>query len=70
MLERYGDNDFIILLLYVNDMLREGPNKEWIQELKTQLAMEFDMKDLGPTKKILRIQIHIDRKDKKVWLSQ
>ena len=47
------DDDFIILLLYVDDMLVIGPNKDWMQELKTQLAREFDMKDLGPANKIL-----------------
>ena len=49
---------FNILLLYVDDMLVEGPNKDRIQELKTQLAREFEMNDLGSTNKILRIQIH------------
>ncbi|RDY13075.1 hypothetical protein CR513_02062, partial [Mucuna pruriens] len=28
------------------------------------------MKDLGPANKILGMQIHRDRKDRKVWLSQ
>jgi len=56
--KRSGDSDFIILLLYVDDMLVVGPNKDQIQELKAQLAREFDMKDLGPTNKILGMQIH------------
>jgi len=37
----------------VDDMLVVGPNKDQIQEMKAQLAREFDMKDLGPTNKIL-----------------
>lgn len=65
-----GDNDFIILLLYVDDMLVAGPNKDRIQELKAQLAKEFDMKDLGPANKILGMQIHRDRNNRKIWLSQ
>ncbi|KAL4337997.1 hypothetical protein AHAS_Ahas12G0166100 [Arachis hypogaea] len=68
--KRSGDNDFIILLLYVDDMLVVGPNKDQIQELKVQLAREFDMKDLGPANKILGMQIHRDKKDRKIWLSQ
>ena len=68
--KRSGDNDFIILLLYVDDMLVVGPNKDQIQELKAQLAREFDMKDLGPANKILGMQIHRDKKDRKIWLSQ
>ena len=64
----FEDNDFIILLLYVNDMLVVGPNKDQIQELKAQLAKEFDMKDLRLANKILGMQINWDRKDRKVWL--
>ena len=54
----FGNNYFIILLLYVDDMLVVGPNKDQVQELKAQLAREFDMKDLGPANKILGMQIH------------
>lgn len=64
------DNDFIILLLYVDDMLIAGPNKGRIQELKAQLAREFEMKDLGPANKILGMQIHRDKNNRKIWLSQ
>jgi hypothetical protein len=51
-----------MLLLYLDDMLVVGPNNDRVQELKEQFAMEFDVKDLGPTKKILGIQIHKTRK--------
>ncbi|KAE8727661.1 hypothetical protein F3Y22_tig00005406pilonHSYRG00056 [Hibiscus syriacus] len=51
--KRSGDNDFLILLLYVDDMLVAGPNKDHIEELKAQLAREFEMKDLGSANKIL-----------------
>ncbi|KAH9672571.1 hypothetical protein KPL70_017783 [Citrus sinensis] len=68
--KRFEDNDFIILLLYVDDMLVAGPNKDRIQELNAQLAREFEMKDLGPVNKILGIQIHRDRNNRKIWLSQ
>ena len=64
-----GSNVFIILLLYVNDMLVAGPNKDRIQELKAQLASEFEMKDLGQANKILGMQIHRDRSNRKIWLS-
>ena len=56
--KRSGDEDFIILLLYVDDMLVASYNKDQVQELKEQLAREFDMKDLGPTNKILGMQIY------------
>ena len=66
----FEENAFIILLLYVDDMLVVGPNKDQVQELKAQLAKEFDMKDLGPANNILGMQIHRDRKDRKICLSQ
>ena len=63
------DDDIIIMLLYVDDMLVIGPNKDRVQELKAQLAREFDIKDLGPTNKILGMQIDRDRSKRKIWLS-
>ena len=68
--KRFDGGDFIILLLYVDDMLVAGPNKDRVQELKAQLAREFDMKDLGSANKILGMQIHRDRDNRKIWLSQ
>ncbi|KAI4299822.1 hypothetical protein L6164_033247 [Bauhinia variegata] len=57
-------------LLYVDNMLVAGPNKDRIKGLKTQLAREFEMKDLGPANKILGMQIHRERNNRKIWLSQ
>ena len=54
----FGDDDFIILLLYVDDMLIVGRNMDKIKELKEQLGMSFAMKDMGPAKQILSL-IHI-----------
>ncbi|KAL3846133.1 hypothetical protein ACJIZ3_003536 [Penstemon smallii] len=68
--KRFGIGNFIILLLYVDDMLVAGPNKDRIKELKAQLAREFEMKDLGPANKILGMQIYRDRNNRKIWLSQ
>ncbi|GJZ97609.1 retrovirus-related pol polyprotein from transposon TNT 1-94 [Tanacetum coccineum] len=64
--KRFGNNDFVILLLYVDDMLVAGPNKYRISKLKAQLAREFEMKDLGPANKILGMQIHRDRVSRKI----
>ncbi|KAL4382962.1 hypothetical protein GQ457_15G015010 [Hibiscus cannabinus] len=35
--KRFGENDFVILQLYVDDMLVAGPNKDHIKELKARL---------------------------------
>ena len=38
--------------------------------LKAQLSRTFEMKDLGAGKHILGMEIHRDRKNGKLWLSQ
>ena len=50
-------NSFIILLLYVDDMLIAGGSKRDIDKLKEELSKEFEMKDLGATKQILGMRI-------------
>ncbi len=54
--------NFIILLLYVDDMLVAGANLEEINNLKKQLSSEFEMKDLGAAKQILEMKISRDEK--------
>ena len=68
--KRFDDGEFIVLLLYVDDMLVAGPNNDRIEVLKAQLAREFEMKDLGAANKILGMQIYRDRNSRKIWLSQ
>ena len=55
--QKLFDDDFVILLLYVDDILIVGRNVSTIDKLKKQLSKSFSMKDLGPTKKILSIRI-------------
>jgi len=59
---KYFENPYIILLLYVNDMLVAGSRTKEIVNLKGQLERNFSMKDLSPAKKILEIRISKDRK--------
>ncbi|GMI87287.1 cysteine-rich RLK (RECEPTOR-like protein kinase) 8 [Hibiscus trionum] len=66
----FSGDDFIILLLNVDDMLIVGRNASRIDKLKQELSKSFAMKDLGPTKQILGIRLTRDRKAKKLWLSQ
>ena len=69
-LKRLENDIFIILVLYVYDMLVKRKIMVKINRLKAQLARTFDMKDLGSSKKILGMDIHRDRKNGKLWLSQ
>ena len=41
---------FIILVLYVDDMLIVSTSMDEINRLKAQMARTFDMKDLGAAK--------------------
>ena len=68
--QRYPDGKFIILLLYVDDMLIIGPDVDMISRLKSNLAKTFDMKDLGSARRILGMEIIRDRKSCKLCLSQ
>ena len=65
----FTDGNFIILLLYVDDMLIAGNDSKLIGKLKERLFKSFDMKDLGPAKQMLGMRITRDRKAKKLWLS-
>ena len=52
-----SDRLYIYLLLYVDDMLIAARDKYVINKFKAQLSNEFTMKDLGPDKKILGMEI-------------
>jgi hypothetical protein len=69
-LKKLPSGEFVILLLYVDDMLVAGTNKRIVNELKQKLASKFAMKDLGAAKKILGMTITRDRKKREITLSQ
>ena len=68
--KRFNGGDFLILLLYVDDMLIVGRNHMEIRALKKALSGSFSMKDMGPAKQILGMHIVRDRTKKLLWLSQ
>jgi Reverse transcriptase (RNA-dependent DNA polymerase) len=61
----YSSGDFIIFLLYVDDMLVVGSDLKKIKALKKGLGSEFVMKDLDAVRQILRMKITRDRKNRK-----
>lgn len=69
-IKKFSDGEFIILLLYVDDMLIAGRDIEKIKKLKKELSKSFKMKDLGPANQILGMKISRDRKNGKLRLSQ
>ena len=64
------DGSYIFMLLYVDDMLIATKSTSEVNKLKILLSKEFDMKDLGATKKILVMEIHRERALGRLWLSQ
>jgi len=58
------------LFLYIDDMLISFKSRSAIDKLKKQLSFEFEIKDLGETKKILGMKIERDRGSVKVRLTQ
>jgi len=68
-IKRYINNYFIILLLYVNDILIVGHDKK-ITNMKKALSKSFTMKDLELANQILGINIIRDHSKRLLWLSQ
>ncbi|RVW96404.1 Retrovirus-related Pol polyprotein from transposon TNT 1-94 [Vitis vinifera] len=64
------DNSYIILLLYVDDMLIARFDIEKINNLKKQLSKQFAMKDLEAAKQILGMRIIRDKANGTLKLSQ
>ena len=55
-------------MLYVDDMLIASKEKKEIKEQKHKLNTKFEMKNLGPAKKILGMEIHRGRKEEKLFI--
>ena len=59
--KKFEGGDFLILLLYVNDMLIVGQDQTKIRMLKKALNRTLAMKDLSPARQILGMHIIRDR---------
>ncbi|KAL9815865.1 putative RNA-directed DNA polymerase [Arabidopsis thaliana] len=68
--KKTSEEERTFLLLYVDDMLIISKNKETVKELKERLSSEFEMKDLGPARKILGMEITRNREENILELSQ
>jgi len=67
--KKFPNEKYIILLLYVDDMLNVCHDKNDIQSLKRELSKFFAMKDLGLANQILSMKIFRERTNGKSWLS-
>nr|GEX14656.1 hypothetical protein [Tanacetum cinerariifolium] len=67
---KMSKSNFIILVLYVDDILLASNNIDLLHESKRFLSRNFDMKDLGEASYVIGIEIHRDRANGKLGLSQ
>ncbi|GJW43781.1 putative RNA-directed DNA polymerase [Tanacetum coccineum] len=63
-------SNFIILVLYVDDILLASNNIDLLHESKRFLSRNFNMKDLGEASYLIGIEIYRDRANGKFGLSQ
>ena len=63
--KKLSNGMFIILVLYVDDMLLASKSIIEINRLKAQMARTFDMKDLGEARQILGMEIFRDKSNDK-----
>ena len=61
---------FVIMVLYVDDILLASNDMNLLNETKQMLSEHFEMKDLGDASFVLGIQIHRDRSLGMLGLSQ
>ena len=59
--KKFDNDDFIILLLYVNDILIVGQDASKIDNMKREFSRSFAM-EMGPAKQILGMNISCDKK--------
>jgi hypothetical protein len=67
---KFRNGKFIFLILYVDDILFASSDVSLLLETKRFLSSNFDMKDLGETSFVLRIEVHRDRRKEVLGLSQ
>jgi len=65
-----SNNSFIILPLYVDDILIAGNSKEMINTTKMWLSSNFEMKDIGEASYVLGVKIIRDRAKRLLGLTQ
>ena len=68
--KKFEGGYFLILLLYMDDMLIVERDHMKIRVLKKALSRSFSMKVMGPAKQFLGMHIVRDRTKKLLWLSQ
>ena len=67
---KFKNGKYIFLVLYVDDILLASSDVNLLLETKKFMSSKFDMKDLGEASFVLGIEIHRDRENEVLGLSQ
>ena len=67
---KFKNGKYGFLVLYVDDILLASSDVNLLLETKKFLSSKFDMKDLGEASFVLEIEIHRDRENGVLGLSQ
>ena len=55
--KRAGKNDFLVVVIYVDDMIYMGSNESLIDDFKSSMQSEFEMTDLGKLQYFLGLEV-------------
>ena len=66
----HKSSEFIIIALYVDDLLIAGSNKASIDNIKTEFKNRFKMKDMGEASEVLGLEIQRNRTKRTIFLHQ
>jgi Reverse transcriptase (RNA-dependent DNA polymerase) len=64
------DNIKVIVPVFVDDITLASASEKALDNFVTELAKHFKLRDLGPTSFLLGVEIHRNRKERKLYLSQ
>jgi Reverse transcriptase (RNA-dependent DNA polymerase)/gag-polypeptide of LTR copia-type/Integrase core domain/GAG-pre-integrase domain/Domain of unknown function (DUF4219)/Zinc knuckle len=66
--KKTGSNDFLLVCIYVDDMIYMGSNQDLIEKFKESMKRKFEMTDLGVLKYFLGLEVTQD--DEGIFVSQ
>eukprot|EP00171_Calliarthron_tuberculosum_P002468 IDg2468t1 len=70
MYSRHSSSSFMLIALYVDDMLIAAKDSASIAQIKGEFSRRFEMKDLGEASVCLGLEIHRNRANRTLHLSQ
>ena len=66
----YDKKQVLVIILYVDDILFMGSDKNIVMHMKKSFMKLWDCRDLGPVKEYLGMKIVRDRKNRRLYIDQ